>query len=112
MPKLTYNDPHQCQFLELFSRKNSPENQLYDVMARLLEQSDPKIVGWYHLMKPIKICTRCGSTKHTLRSHKQKHDVNMTVYDNIVKEMFLNDDSSMNVWTLRYHIIVKVVTCI
>ena len=58
-------------FLETHSRKTSREDQLKDVMQRLHERSDPKILSLIRNQSKLMRCKACGSPTHTIRSHNR-----------------------------------------
>ena len=75
-------------FLRDLSRKCDPLLQMEDVMARLLERSHPTVIQHinranYSRMK----CTVCGSTDHTVRSHRNGQPIN-NLYDSMVSALF------------------------
>ena len=62
---------------EFRSRKTSSNDQLTDVLGRLLERSDPYIV--HKKMKfrtKCKPCLECGSTTHSTKRHERVTVVN------------------------------------
>ena len=87
---LESNNKDIRNFLETHSRKCSREDQLLDVMQRLLERSDPKVLAQIRAQRNPKRCTACGSLAHTIRSHdriQQKAssgDYNRAVMDILV----------------------------
>ena len=81
---LEANNKYVRRYLELYSRKNSPINQLTDVMNRLLERSHPKIVDNKYTMRPTVFCNTCGSKKHSTKRHDKAvayDDYDLTVHD-------------------------------
>lgn len=80
------NNKYIRRFLELNSRKTSPNDQMIDVIGRLLERSDPYILErklTFH-GKP-KSCTKCGSKKHSTNCHDRVN--NLTEYDELVNNL-------------------------
>ena len=62
-------------FLELLSRKTSPEDQMTDVISCLLERSHPAITSNTCLIKKKKrkqICLNCDARDHLTCQHVKK----------------------------------------
>ena len=60
------------RYLELYTRKDSPVNQLIDVMGRMLEKTDPYIMERKLNYRPDKkSCGTCGSEKHSTKTHEK-----------------------------------------
>ena len=59
------------RFLEILARKTSPVEQLTDVMARLLERSNPSITKRITTIEKGKKveCLHCESKEHSTRQH-------------------------------------------
>lgn len=80
------------RYLELYSRKTCPVSQLTDVMNRLLERSNPKVINEKRLMmckkkKDIN-CLECNSNKHTTRQH-DKLQREKSWYDVLVESILM-----------------------
>ena len=75
-------------FIRERSRKCSPIDQLTDVMARLLERSDPFIRDIILKCHAPLSCTECGSTEHTIRSHSRRTSLPKCSYDTYVEELY------------------------
>ena len=71
---------HIRRFLETHSRKTSPEEQMVDVMNRLLERSHPNVTDTKIKLKKLK----------KIRSLDPKEDRPLSEYDSMVEEMFLD----------------------
>lgn len=87
---LESNNKDIRNFLELRSRKTDPLLQLTDVMARLLERSDPRIFTIAQTYHPKKYCTECGGTDHTIRSHNRLFGVPKKWYASLVEDLLLD----------------------
>ena len=67
---LEANNKYVRRYSELLSRKASLNQQLEDVMGRLLERSDPFVLDRKLNFRPIKkSCSDCGSSKHSTKQH-------------------------------------------
>ena len=77
------------RYLELLSRKSSPQEQLTDVMGRLLERSDPYVLNRQRKYRPQILCLTCGSVKHTTRLH-EKVTTNLNSYDSLVNKILID----------------------
>ena len=86
---LEANNKFIRRYLELLSRKCSPQEQLTDVMSRLLERSDPYVLHCQRKYRPQVLCLTCGSVKHTTRLH-DKVTSNLDDYDSLVNKILLN----------------------
>ena len=83
------NNKYIRRFLELNSRKTSPNDQMTDVIGRLIERSEPYILERklsYH-GKP-KSCTTCGSQKHSTKRHDKVNTLNE--YDELVNKLLFS----------------------
>ena len=85
---LESNNKYIRNYLEHFTRKNDPVNQLEDVIGRLLERSDPFININRLKYRPTKLCTICGSKKHSTKTHNKAMTFN--VYDQIVHDILID----------------------
>ena len=85
---LEANNKYVRRYLELFSRKTSPIDQLTDVMNRLLERSHPEIVSNKYDMRPKLFCTTCGSRKHSTKCHDKV--INFGSYDLAVHDILID----------------------
>ena len=73
----------------------SREDQLKDVMQRLLERSDPKILAVIRAQRKLKRCTTCGSVAHTVRSHNRIQEAASSgAYNSAVKNILIIRDSA------------------
>lgn len=86
---LESNNKDIRNFLQFLCRKCSPLDQLTDVMSRLLERSDPKILEYINKVHPKKACTECGSDEHTIRSHARKTSSPLRWYDSLVDDLII-----------------------
>ena len=78
-------------FLLTNSRKTSPIEQLFDVMHRLLERSDPLINDHVRNNTSKKLCSVCGSKEHTNTGSKQQgHMAKILDYPNMNLTLVLN----------------------
>ena len=66
---LESNNKFVRRYLERFSRKTSPIQQLTDTMSRLLERSDPEVLHLQRKTKKRVCCNTCGM-KHLTDNHK------------------------------------------
>ena len=87
---LESNNKDIRNYLQFLSRKTDPIDQLTDVMARLLERSDPRINTLTASFKPKKYCTECGSSDHTIRSHARLFSSPMKWYNSLAENLFLD----------------------
>ena len=86
---LEANNKFIRRFLEQFSRKTSPDLQLEDCLARLLERSDPYILERKLNFRPNgKGCSECGSRKHSSRLHVKTMELDC--YDLLVHEILVD----------------------
>ena len=85
---LEANNKYVRRYLELLSRKTSPVDQMTDVMNRLLERSHPDVVNNKYEMRPKRLCTTCGSDKHSTQSHNKA--VNFNSYDQLVHDILID----------------------
>ena len=86
---LEANNKDNRNFLLTQSRKISAIEQLFDVMHRLLERSDPLINDRVRNDTNKKLCSVCGSKGHTIRSHGQNTGLPKHEFDTYV-ECFLD----------------------
>ena len=77
-------------YLQFLSRKISPIAQMTDVMSRLLEHSDPKILQLVSKSQPSKYCMECGATDHTIRSHSRLTSFPKIWYMTLVEEIIMD----------------------
>ena len=86
---LEANNKYVRRFLEQYSRKTSPQSQLEDILARLLERSDPYILERKLNFRPRKqSCVECGSAKHSTKRHTKFMDMND--YDEVVNDILFS----------------------
>ena len=85
---LEANNKDNRNFLLTQSRKTSPIEQLFDVIHRLLERSDPLTNNRVRNDTNKKLCSVCGSKDHTIRSHGQNTGLHKHEFDTYV-ECFL-----------------------
>ena len=85
---LEANNKYVRRYLELFSRKTSPIDQLTDVMDRLLERSHPDIVNNKYSLRSKPLCNTCGSRKHFTRTHDKA--VTFDSYDLVVHDILID----------------------
>ena len=83
---LESNNEFVRRYLERFSRKTSPIQQLTDTMSRLLERSDPEVLYLQRKMKKRIVCNICGLT-HLTDNHKNFLG-RKTVIENSFDELF------------------------
>ena len=87
---LESNNKDIRNYLQFLSRKISPVAQMTDVMSRLLERSDPKILQLLSKGQPSKYCTECGATDHTIRSHSRLTSLPKRWYMTLVEGILLD----------------------
>lgn len=87
---LEANNKDIRNYLQFLSRKDDPVHQMMDVMARMLERSDPRIINISTQFQTSKYCTECGGKDHTVRSHHRLFASPKTLYSSIVESVFLN----------------------
>ena len=87
---LESNNKDIRNYLQFLSRKTDPVLQLTDVMARLLERSDPVIQNLTTQFQPRKFCTECGADDHTIRSHSRLVGLPKRCYASLVEDIFLD----------------------
>ena len=87
---LEANNKDIRNYLQFLSRKTDPIQQLTDVMTRLLERSDPKIIQRGLQSQRKKYCTECGGIDHTIKSHARLFGKPKKLYDSIIEEIFLD----------------------
>ena len=87
---LEANNKDIRNYLQFLCRKCSPQEQLTDVMNRLLERSDPVIHNNIIQAHIPKHCKECGSTEHTIRSHARLISKPSKEFDNYVEEILLD----------------------
>ena len=87
---LEANNKDIRNYLQFLSRKTDPVKQLTDVMARLLERTDPQIIQTGLQSQRKKYCTECGGTDHTIKSHARLFGNPKKLFDSIVEDMFLD----------------------
>ena len=63
------NNKYVRRYLEQFSRKTNPTDQLKDAMSRLIERSHPEIIYHQRQFKNIKFCSICNSSHHMTKNH-------------------------------------------
>ena len=71
---------HIRKFLETHARKTSPQDQMVDVMSRLLERSHPMVTKQKILLRNLK----------KRRSLEPKSETPKTEYDALVAEMLID----------------------
>ena len=87
---LESNNKDIRNYLQFLSRKTDPLLQLTDVMARLLERSDPIIQDITINFQPRKFCTECGAEDHTIRSHGRLVGQPKQWYASLVEDILLD----------------------
>ena len=86
---LEANNKYVRCFLGQYSRKTSPDEQLEDVLGRLLERSDPFVLERKLNFRPQKrSCTKCGSSKHSTKLHNKV--MTMNEYDQVVESILVS----------------------
>ena len=85
---LEANIKYVRRYLELFSRKTSPIDQLTDVMDRLLERSHPDNLNNKYSLRSKPLCNTCGSRKHFTRTHDKA--VTFDSYDLVVHDILID----------------------
>lgn len=80
---LEANNKYIRHFAEFRARKTSSEDQLYDVLSRLLERSHPEVAAkkLAHISRR-QPCERCASITHTTKKHDAVAELND--YDDII----------------------------
>ena len=61
---LESNHKFARRYLDQFSRKISPTDQLKDAMSRLIERSDPEIISHQRNFQNIRFCIICNTSHH------------------------------------------------
>ena len=61
---------HIRVYLETHARKTSNHDQIFDVMSRLLERSNPDVLGNKFQLKKTLKCLVCGAITHSSSCHK------------------------------------------
>ena len=87
---LESNNKDIRNYLQFLSRKTDPVLQLTDVMARLLERSDPVIHNITTQFQRRKYCTECGADDHTIRSHSRLVGLPKRWYASLIEDVFLD----------------------
>lgn len=87
---LETNNKDIRNYLQFLSRKTDPMLQLTDVMSRLLERSDPVIRDTTIQNQPMKYCSDCGATDHTIRSHSRLFGLPKKWYNSLVEDVLLD----------------------
>ena len=87
---LEANNKDIRNYLQFLSRKRDPLDQMTDVMARLLERSDPSINNLATQVQPSKYCTECGDTDHTIRSHSRLFALPKKWYASLIEDILLD----------------------
>ena len=80
------------RYLELLSRKTDPIHQMSDVMAHLLERSNPLVTAKITAISQINnniFCLLCDAKDHKTKDHEKKAGPDK-YYDYLVKSMFLH----------------------
>ena len=74
---------------------SAEERALRDVLQRLLERSDPKILVLIRTQRKLKRCTACGSPTHTIRSHNRIEEAASSgAYNTAVRHILMIEDSA------------------
>ena len=71
---LESNNKFVRRYLEQFSRKICPTEQLKDAFSRLLERSDPVIIFHQRRFKNLRFCTICNCSHHLTKNHDKYSD--------------------------------------
>ena len=85
---LEANNKYVRRYLETKARLMNPSNQMEDVLARLLERSDPLINNCRLASQRFTECNVCGSCKHTTLKHDKALDFD--AYDRIVHDILID----------------------
>ena len=87
---LESNNKFVRRYLERFSRKISPVQQLTDAMSRLLERSDPGVLYRQNKIKRRIVCNICGA-KHKTDNHEKSAGPSeiLNLYDETVLKLLL-----------------------
>ena len=78
------NNKDVRNYLQFLSRKTDTVHQLTDVVARLLERSDPRIIQRGLQSQRKKYCTECGGNDHTIKSHARLFGSPKKLFDGII----------------------------
>ena len=87
---LEANNKDTRLFLQYLSRKYEPVKQLTDVMARLLERSNPDVYTQMHNYNAKKHCSECGSAEHTIRSYSNMTSLPKKLFASLIEDIFLD----------------------
>ena len=74
------------RFRKLLARKTNLKDNFTDVIKRLLVRSDPEVRSH----KRVFICSNCNALGHTKRSCPSRKKAKYDVYDDIVKDFFVD----------------------
>ena len=90
---LESNNKFVRRYLDQFSRKMNPTDQLKDAMSRLIERSDPEIIYHQRKFKNLRFCNICNSmTKH---HNKYPNVYQMSTveneYDSLVSDILIRN---------------------
>ena len=87
---LEANNKDLRKFLEDYSRKTDPVLQLTDACNRELERSHPTIREIIAEFRPTKLCSTCGASSHTIRTHHKVMGGGVIgLYDSYVTDIIL-----------------------
>ena len=98
---LESNNKFVRRYLDQFSRKINPTDQLKDAMSRLIERSDPVIIAHQRKFKNLRFCNICNSSHHMTKNHNKYKDTyqKSTVeneYDSMVSDILIQNQEIQN----------------
>ena len=96
---LESNNKFVRRYLEQFSRKMNPTDQLKDAMSRLIERSNPEILFHQRKFKNLRFCNICNSSHHMTKNHHKYPNVQQismveNEYDSLVSEILIQSDEN------------------
>ena len=82
------------RYLNQFSRKNNPTDQLKDAMSRLIERTNPEIIAHQRKFKNLRFCNICNHSHHMTKNHDKYKNLyqRSTVeneYDSMVSDILI-----------------------
>ena len=94
---LESNNNFVRRYLEQFSRKICPTEQLKDAFSRLLERSDPVIIFHQRRFKNLQFCTVCNCSHHLTKNHdkysdKMEKSKVVNEYDSMISGILTQDN--------------------
>ena len=98
---LESNNKFIISYLEQFSRKINPTDQLKDAMSRLIERSDPEIIAHQRKFKNLRFSNICNTSHHMKKKHnKYKNTYQKSTveneYDSMVSDILIQNQEIQN----------------